>query len=126
MRRIKFTMNKNADLPVSGTLAFEVPIAPFPRTSGIADFTDRDAREERRKLSKDFWQDRVLHLERSRTPTLAARAAGAVLCPPLCGGVFHRQFGEIRTIATPCGGTGTAVIAPVLCRSVCAHRSRTV
>ena len=58
LRRTKFIMNKGADLHISGALAFEVPITPFPGTSGIADFTDRDARARRRELSRDFWQDR--------------------------------------------------------------------
>jgi len=57
VRRTKFIMNKGIDLHLSGALAFEVPITPFPGTDGIADFTDRDARERRRRLSKDFWQD---------------------------------------------------------------------
>ena len=58
-RRTKFILNKGADLPISGALAFEVPITPFPpKAQGIQDFTDRDARTARRKLSKDFWQDR--------------------------------------------------------------------
>lgn len=56
LRRTKFIMNKGADLHVSGALAFEVPITPFSGGAGIADFTDRQARERRRKLSKDFWQ----------------------------------------------------------------------
>jgi len=34
-----------------------VPITPFAGTAGIAEFTDRDARERRRRLSKNFWQD---------------------------------------------------------------------
>jgi len=57
VRRTKFIMNKGIDLHLSGALAFEVPITPFPGTDGIADFTDREARERRRRLSKDFWQD---------------------------------------------------------------------
>jgi enoyl-CoA hydratase/carnithine racemase len=57
VRRTKFIMNKGADLHISGALAFEVPITPFSGTTGIADFTDRDARARRRELSKDFWQD---------------------------------------------------------------------
>ena len=51
-------MNKGVDLHISGALAFEVPITPFSGTTGIADFTDRDARARRRELSRDFWQDR--------------------------------------------------------------------
>jgi enoyl-CoA hydratase/carnithine racemase len=57
VRRTKFIMNKGADLHISGALAFEVPIMPFPGSTGIAEFTDRDARARRRELSKDFWQD---------------------------------------------------------------------
>ena len=57
LRRTKFIMNKGVDLPVSGALAFEVPITPFAGAAGISDFTDRDARERRRRLSKNFWQD---------------------------------------------------------------------
>jgi enoyl-CoA hydratase/carnithine racemase len=58
VRRTKFIMNKGADLHISGALAFEVPITPFSGATGIADFTDRDARARRRELSRDFWQDR--------------------------------------------------------------------
>jgi enoyl-CoA hydratase len=58
VRRTKFIMNKGADLHISGALAFEVPIMPFSGTTGIAEFTDRDARARRRELSRDFWQDR--------------------------------------------------------------------
>ena len=57
VRRTKFIMNKGADLHISGALAFEVPITPFSGGTGIADFTDRDARAGRRELSRDFWQD---------------------------------------------------------------------
>jgi len=60
VRRTKFIMNKGADLHISGALAFEVPITPFAGTTGIADFTDRDARARRRELSRDFWQDRAV------------------------------------------------------------------
>jgi enoyl-CoA hydratase len=49
-------MNKGADLHISGALAFEVPITPIAGSSGIADFTDREARARRRELSKNFWQ----------------------------------------------------------------------
>ena len=59
IRRTKFILNKGADLHVSGALAFEVPIEPiatgFP-TLGIRDFTTREGREKRRKLSRSFWQ----------------------------------------------------------------------
>jgi enoyl-CoA hydratase len=58
VRRTKFIMNKGADLHVSGALAFEVPIQPIVGTAGIADFVDPAAREKRRRLSRDFWQDR--------------------------------------------------------------------
>lgn len=57
VRRTKFIMNKGADLHISGALAFEVPVTAFPGTAGIADFTDHDARQQRRKLSQHFWQD---------------------------------------------------------------------
>src|SRR6201987_3542707 len=58
VRPTKFIMNKGADLHISGALAFDVPLTPFGGTTGIADFTDRDARARRRELSRDFWQDR--------------------------------------------------------------------
>jgi enoyl-CoA hydratase len=59
VRRTKFILNKGADLHVSGALAFEVPIQPFPADGqGIRDFTDRQARERRRSLSRSFWQSR--------------------------------------------------------------------
>ncbi|OBA84187.1 hypothetical protein A9W99_05115 [Mycobacterium sp. 1164966.3] len=58
-RRTKFILNHGADIHISGALAFEVPIMPFPfERQGIQDFTDKRAREERRRLSKNFWQDR--------------------------------------------------------------------
>jgi enoyl-CoA hydratase/carnithine racemase len=63
LRRSKFALNKGADLPLSGAMAFEVPIKPFASkngrfaTAGMEDFADREARAERRKLSKSFWQD---------------------------------------------------------------------
>jgi enoyl-CoA hydratase len=58
VRRTKFILNKGADLHITGALAFEVPIQPFPLDGqGIRDFTDREARERRRSLSKSFWQD---------------------------------------------------------------------
>jgi len=65
LRRTKFIMNQGADLHIAGALAFEVPIQPaaieedVPLTHGIADFTTRDKREQRRALSKHFWQDSV-------------------------------------------------------------------
>ncbi|GAB0102256.1 enoyl-CoA hydratase-related protein [Nocardia sp. JMUB6875] len=58
VRRTKFIMNKGADLPISGALAFEVPIQPFAlEAAGIRDFTDRKARATRRELSQHFWQN---------------------------------------------------------------------
>jgi enoyl-CoA hydratase/carnithine racemase len=57
-RRTKFILNHGADIHISGALAFEVPIMPFPPESqGIQDFTDRQARAGRRR-AKNFWQDR--------------------------------------------------------------------
>jgi len=67
VRRTKFIMNKGADLHISGTLAFEVPIEPFAHgqqerpdagTIGIRDFITKEGRERRRSLSRDFWQHR--------------------------------------------------------------------
>jgi enoyl-CoA hydratase len=56
--RTKFILNHGADIHISGALAFEVPITPFAyEAQGIQDFTDRQARANRRRLSKDFWQD---------------------------------------------------------------------
>jgi enoyl-CoA hydratase/carnithine racemase len=63
LRRSKFALNKGADLPLSGAMAFEVPIKPFASkngrfaTEGMEDFSDREAREARRTLSRSFWQD---------------------------------------------------------------------
>ena len=57
VRRTKFIMNKGADLHISGALAFEVPVTAVAGTAGIADFTDHEARQQRRKLSQHFWQD---------------------------------------------------------------------
>jgi enoyl-CoA hydratase/carnithine racemase len=62
LRRTKFIMSRGADLHVSGALAFEVPIEPFPTaptgelSQGIIDFTDREQRTRRRALSRDFWR----------------------------------------------------------------------
>ena len=58
LRRTKFIMNKGADLHVSGALAFEVTnslASAFP-TPGIREFTTKEGREKRRKLSRNFWQ----------------------------------------------------------------------
>jgi enoyl-CoA hydratase/carnithine racemase len=63
VRRSKFVLNKGADLPLSGAMAFEVPIQPFASkpgrfaTDGMEDFAQKDTREARRKISKTFWQD---------------------------------------------------------------------
>jgi enoyl-CoA hydratase len=63
VRRSKFALNKGADLPLSGAMAFEIPIQPFASkpgrfaTDGMEDFSDPAARAERRKVSKTFWQD---------------------------------------------------------------------
>ncbi|SON60584.1 Short-chain-enoyl-CoA hydratase [Mycobacterium simulans] len=58
-RRTKFILNHGADIHISGALAFEVPITPFAaEAQGIRDFTDPQARADRRRLSKNFWQDR--------------------------------------------------------------------
>ncbi|SOJ57408.1 Short-chain-enoyl-CoA hydratase [Mycobacterium simulans] len=56
-RRTKFILNHGADIHISGALAFEVPITPFAaEAQGIRDFTDPQARADRRRLSKNFWQ----------------------------------------------------------------------
>ncbi len=58
VRRTKFALNKSADLPVQGALAFEVPIMPYARgSSGLKDFKSADSRKKRRELSRDFWAD---------------------------------------------------------------------
>jgi enoyl-CoA hydratase/carnithine racemase len=63
IRRSKFALNKGADLPLSGAMAFEVPIQPFANkpgrfaTAGMEDFAKPDTRAARRKVSKTFWQD---------------------------------------------------------------------
>lgn len=63
LRRSKFALNKGADLPLSGAMAFEIPIQPFANhpgrfaTAGMEDFAERESRAARRKLSKTFWQD---------------------------------------------------------------------
>jgi enoyl-CoA hydratase/enoyl-CoA hydratase/3-hydroxyacyl-CoA dehydrogenase len=51
------------DLPLSGGMAFEVPIQPFAgkpgrfATVGMEDFAKSDTRAARRKVSKTFWQE---------------------------------------------------------------------
>ena len=68
LRRTKFALNKSADMTVDQALSLERPIQPYPflrpvtgvqeaTTPGIADFTSKDGRETRRRLSKHFWQD---------------------------------------------------------------------
>jgi len=57
-RRTKFILNHGADIHIAGALAFEVPITPFAgEAQGIRDFTDPQARADRRRLSRNFWQD---------------------------------------------------------------------
>ena len=64
LRRTKFALNKGADLPLSGAMAFEIPVRPFANkpgrfaTAGMEDFAKADTRAARRKVSKTFWQDR--------------------------------------------------------------------
>jgi enoyl-CoA hydratase len=64
LRRSKFALNKGADLPLSGAMAFEIPIRPFASkpgrfaTAGMEDFANPDTRAARRKVSKGFWQER--------------------------------------------------------------------
>ena len=63
LRRTKFVLNKGADLPLSGAMAFEIPIQPFANkpnrfaTDGMEDFAHPETRARRRRLSKSFWQD---------------------------------------------------------------------
>jgi enoyl-CoA hydratase/carnithine racemase len=63
IRRTKFVLNKGADLPLSGAMAFEIPVEPFANkpgrfaTDGMEDFAHKDTREARRKVSRSFWQD---------------------------------------------------------------------
>lgn len=64
VRRSKFALNKGADMPLSGAMAFEIPIRPFANkpgrfaTDGMEDFARPETRTARRKMSKAFWQDR--------------------------------------------------------------------
>lgn len=65
LRRSKFALNKGADLPMSGAMAFEIPIKPFASksdarfaTARMEDFAKADTRAARRKVSKTFWQDK--------------------------------------------------------------------
>jgi enoyl-CoA hydratase/carnithine racemase len=64
LRRSKFALNKGADLPLSGAMAFEIPVQPFASkqsgrfaTAGMEAFADANARAARRAVSKTFWQD---------------------------------------------------------------------
>jgi enoyl-CoA hydratase/carnithine racemase len=63
LRRTKFALNKGADLPLSGAMAFEIPVQPFASkpgrfaTDGMEDFAQPEARARRRVISKSFWQD---------------------------------------------------------------------
>jgi enoyl-CoA hydratase/carnithine racemase len=63
LRRSKFILNKGADLPLSGAMAFEIPIQPFDHkpgrfaTNGMEDFANAESRAARRAVSKSFWQD---------------------------------------------------------------------
>ena len=55
-RRTKFALNKSFDMSVESALALEVPIQPTPpEGQGIKDFTSKQGREKRRRLSKNFW-----------------------------------------------------------------------
>lgn len=67
LRRTKFALNKSADMTVDQALSLERPIQPHPflkpvtgvpkdSTAGISDFTTKEGREKRRRLSRDFWQ----------------------------------------------------------------------
>src|SRR5882724_6695183 len=64
IRRTKFALNKAADLPLSGAMAFEIPVRPFANkpgrfaTDGMEDFANPETRARRRRVSKSFWQDR--------------------------------------------------------------------
>lgn len=57
LRRTKKYLNVGSEIHISGALAFESEATPRAMGQGVADFTDRPAREQRRKLSKHFWQD---------------------------------------------------------------------
>ncbi len=68
LRRTKFALNRSADMTVDQALSLERPIQPFPHMRsatdaapqeavGIAEFTTKEGRERRRRLSKRFWQD---------------------------------------------------------------------
>jgi enoyl-CoA hydratase/carnithine racemase len=63
LRRTKFVLNKGADLPLSGAMAFEIPVQPFASkpgrfaTDGMEAFAQPETRARRRVISKSFWQD---------------------------------------------------------------------
>ena len=59
VERTKKCLNYGADNIAMG-LALESEWIGRSKTSGMADFTDRGARESRRELSKSFWQDRSI------------------------------------------------------------------
>src|SRR5262245_55424134 len=54
LRRTKFALNKGADLPLSGAMAFEIPVRPFANkpgrfaTAGMEDFAKAHTRAARR------------------------------------------------------------------------------
>jgi enoyl-CoA hydratase/carnithine racemase len=62
LRRTKFVLNKGADLPLSGAMAFEIPVQPFANkpgrfaTAGMEDFAQPESRARRRQVSASFWQ----------------------------------------------------------------------
>lgn len=66
LRRTKFIMNKGQDLHISGSLAMEVAVMPYPvdirlraeaGEASIRDFQTKEARERRRAKSKHFWYE---------------------------------------------------------------------
>lgn len=66
LRRTKFIMNKGQDLHISGSLAMEVAVMPYPfdlqplpdtTEATIRDFQTKEVRERRRAKSKHFWYD---------------------------------------------------------------------
>jgi enoyl-CoA hydratase/carnithine racemase len=57
LRRTKKYLNVGSEIHISGALAFEAEATPRELGQGVADFTSRPARAQRRKLSKNFWQN---------------------------------------------------------------------
>jgi enoyl-CoA hydratase/carnithine racemase len=57
VERTKKCLNYGAELHISAGLALESEWIGRVKTEGMADFTDREKRARRRKLSKAFWQD---------------------------------------------------------------------